>query len=127
MREIADLAASVLERLAGTQEADGNWRAVLGHPASAPETSTAAFYVAACRHPAAQGLVALPAGVLQRAEQACAAALAKDGTFSGVSSDVLPSWDISTYERFSTEPSPWAQGCGVPRPSLRCITPPYAA
>jgi rhamnogalacturonyl hydrolase YesR len=124
--EIADVAASVLERLAGTQEADGHWRAVLGHPASAPETSTAAFYVAACRHPAAQGLVALPADVLHRAEQACTAALSPDGTFVGVSSDVLPSWDIGTYERFSTEPSPWAQGCAV-RAFVALSTPPYEA
>jgi rhamnogalacturonyl hydrolase YesR len=124
--EIADVAASVLQRLADTQEAEGNWRAVLGHPASACETSTAAFYVAACRHPAAQGLVALPADVLQRAEQACTAALASDGTYIGVSSDVLPSWDLGSYERFSTEPSPWAQGCAV-RAFAALVTPPSEA
>jgi unsaturated rhamnogalacturonyl hydrolase len=124
--EIADVAASVLERLAATQEADGNWRAVLGHPASASETSTAAFYVAACQHPAARDLAALPASVLKRAEQVCVAALAHDGTFVGVSSDVLPSWDITSYERFSIEPSPWAQGCGV-RAFAALVTSPYAA
>jgi unsaturated rhamnogalacturonyl hydrolase len=124
--EIADLAANVINRLAATQEADGNWRAVLGSPASAPETSAAAFYVAACRHPAARSLGSPPKAVLERAAQACVAALAPDGTFTGVSADVLPSWDITSYERFPTEPSPWAQGCAV-RAFAALASPPYEA
>ncbi len=111
--EVSDLAAQLLTRLAQTQEEDGHWRAVLDHPAAATETSTAAFYVAACRHPAAQNLVALPSHVLKRAELALIAAIDADGTYTGVSADVLPSWDIKTYERFATEPSPWAQGSAV--------------
>jgi len=44
---------------------------------------------------------------------ACHRALAADGTYTGVTADVLPSWDISTYERCPIEPSPWAQGAAV--------------
>lgn len=111
--EVADLAGQVLERLAATQQADGNWAEVLDHPAAGSETSTASFYVAAALHPAAAGLVALPADVLSSATEACHRALADDGTFTGVTTDVLPSWDIATYEHCPTEPSPWAQGTAV--------------
>lgn len=110
--EVADLAAGVLQRLAQTQNSDGNWRAVLDHPKAEAETSTAAFYVAAALHPAARGL-ALPSAVLQRAIGACTRALADDGTYAGVTADVLPSWDIGNYERCPTEPSAWAQGVAV--------------
>ena len=111
--QAADLAAQVLERLAATQQADGNWAEVLDHPPAGSETSTASFYVAAALHPAARRLVALPADVLARATAACRHALADDGTFTGVTTDVLPSWDITTYEQCPTEPSPWAQGTAV--------------
>jgi rhamnogalacturonyl hydrolase YesR len=110
--EVADLAALALQRLAQTQNSDGHWRAVLDHPAAESETSTAAFYVAAALHPAAYGL-ALPATALERAVGACNRALADDGTYTGVTADILPSWDIRTYERCPTEPSAWAQGVAV--------------
>jgi rhamnogalacturonyl hydrolase YesR len=110
--EVGDLAALALQRLAQTQNADGNWRAVLDHPEAESETSTAAFYVAAALHPAARGL-ALPPTVLERAVGACLRALADDGTYTGVTADVLPSWDIKTYEHCPLEPSPWAQGAAV--------------
>jgi unsaturated rhamnogalacturonyl hydrolase len=111
--EAADLAAEVLERLALAQGSDGNWGAVLDHPAADTETSTAAFYVAAALHPAAQGLVSLPRQALERAIGACRRALAEDGTYTGATADVLPSWDIKTYEHCPTEPSAWAQGAAV--------------
>jgi rhamnogalacturonyl hydrolase YesR len=111
--EVADLAAQVLERLAQTQGDDGNWAAVLDHPPADTETSTATFYVAAALHPAARGLVSLSAHVLDRAKAACHRAVGDDGTYNGVTADVLPSWDIKTYERCPTEPSPWAQGAAV--------------
>jgi len=111
--EVADLAAQLLERLAQTQGDDGHWPAVLDHPAAASETSTASFYVAAALHPAARGLVALPREALERASAAARAALAEDGTYTGVSADVLPSWDIKTYEHCPTEPSPWGQGAAL--------------
>jgi unsaturated rhamnogalacturonyl hydrolase len=111
--EVADLAAEIMERLAQAQGSDGNWAAVLDHPPAATETSTAAFYVAAVLHPAAQGLVALPDRVLERAKEACYRALADDGTYTGVTADVLPSWNIKSYEQCPTEPSPWAQGAAV--------------
>lgn len=111
--EAADLAAKVLQRLAQTQGPDGNWAEVLEDPAAGTETSTASFYVAAALHPAVDRLVALPGEVLERATEACRRAVADDGTFTGVTTDVLPSWDITTYEHCPTEPSPWAQGTAV--------------
>lgn len=111
--EAADLAAQVLVRLAETQGPDGNWAEVLDDPACGTETSTASFYVAAALHPAAQGLVSLPSDVLDRAAAACERAVADDGTFTGVTTDVLPSWDIATYRNCPKEPSPWAQGTAV--------------
>ena len=111
--QVAHLAAEVLERLAQVQGPDGNWAAVLDHPQADTETSTAAFYVAAALHPAAKRLVPLPASVLERAIGACHRALAGDGTYTGVSCDVLPSWDVKTYEQCPIEPSAWAQGAAV--------------
>jgi rhamnogalacturonyl hydrolase YesR len=110
--EVADLAALLLQRLAQTQNSDGNWRAVLDDPDAESETSTAAFYVAAALHPAARDL-ALPARAMERAVGACKRALSSDGTYTGVTADVLPSWDIKSYERCPTEPSAWAQGVAL--------------
>jgi unsaturated rhamnogalacturonyl hydrolase len=111
--EAAELAVDVLELLAATQAPDGNWAEVLDHAPAGIETSTASFYVAAALHPATAGMVSLPPDVLERATAACWRALADDGTFTGVTSDVLPSWDISTYENCPTEPSPWGQGAAI--------------
>jgi unsaturated rhamnogalacturonyl hydrolase len=111
--EAGDLAGEVLELLAATQTSDGNWAEVLDHAPSGIETSTASFYVAAALHPATRRLVTLPPDVLERATAACVRALADDGTYTGVTTDVLPSWDITTYENCPTEPSPWAQGAAV--------------
>jgi hypothetical protein len=69
--------------------------------------------VAAALHPAAHGLVSLPPQVLERATGACRRALAEDGTFTGATADVLPGWDVKTYEHCPTEPSAWAQGAAV--------------
>ncbi len=110
--EVEALANEVLARLAETQEPDGNWRAVIGD--SCPtETSTASFYVAACLHASAARLQQPSPQILQRAVQACRRALRSDGTYEGVSSDVLPAWDRATYWNFRIEPSPWAQGAAV--------------
>jgi unsaturated rhamnogalacturonyl hydrolase len=111
--EVAELAAGVMERLAQTQASDGNWPAVLERPGADTETSTAAFFVAAALHPAAEGLFALPRAVLEGAIGACHRALSGDGTYTGVTEDVLPSWDIKSYEHAPTGPSPWAQGAAV--------------
>jgi rhamnogalacturonyl hydrolase YesR len=111
--EAADLAGQVLELLAATQTEDGNWAEVLYHTPAGIETSTASFYVAAALHPATESLVTLPPHVLELATEACRRAVADDGTFTGVTTDVLPSWDITTYENCPTEPSPWAQGAAV--------------
>jgi hypothetical protein len=111
--EVADLAGDVLELLAATQASDGNWAEVLDHAPAGIETSTASFYVAAALHPATARIVSLPPGVLESATAACRRALDDDGTFTGVTTDVLPSWDITTYENCPTEPSPWAQGAAL--------------
>jgi unsaturated rhamnogalacturonyl hydrolase len=112
--EAVDLAGEVLELLAATQTADGNWAEVLDHPPAGIETSTATFYVAAALHPRASRIVSLPPDVLERAIGACRRALDDaDGTYTGVTTDVLPSWDVATYENCPTEPSPWAQGAAV--------------
>jgi unsaturated rhamnogalacturonyl hydrolase len=111
--EVEDVAGEVLELLAATQTADGNWAEVLDHAPSGIETSTASFYVAAALHPATARIVTLPPDVLERATDACKLALGDDGTYTGVTTDVLPSWDITTYENCPTEPSPWAQGAAV--------------
>lgn len=111
--EAGELAAEVLQLLAATQTSDGNWAEVLDHAPSGIETSTASFYVAAALHPATPALVTLPPDVLERAIAACQRALDGDGTYTGVTTDVLPSWDITTYENCPTEPSPWAQGAAV--------------
>ena len=111
--EAGDLAGEVLELLAATQTPDGNWAEVLDHAHSGIETSTASFYVSAALHPATPRLVTLPPDVLERATAACQRALDNDGTYTGVTTDVLPSWDIATYENCPTEPSPWAQGAAV--------------
>lgn len=111
--EVEELASRLLLRLADTQQDDGHWAGVLDHPAADGETSTACFYVAAALHPRSDGIVALPSLVLARAIDACYQAVAVDGTYTGVTVDVLPSWDISTYEHPRTEPSPWSQGAAV--------------
>lgn len=111
--QAGDLAGEVLELLAATQTQDGNWAEVLDHAPSGIETSTASFYVAAALHPATARLVTLPPDVLERAAAACQLALGDDGTYTGVTTDVLPSWDITTYENCPKEPSPWAQGAAV--------------
>jgi unsaturated rhamnogalacturonyl hydrolase len=111
--EVADLAAEVMGRLVQTQAADGNWAAVLERPQSDAETSTATFFVAAALHPAAQGLLTVPRAELDRAVDACHRALSSDGTYTGVTGDVLPSWDIESYEHTTTGPSSWAQGAAV--------------
>ena len=111
--EAAQLAGEVLELLAATQAPDGNWAEVLDHAPAGIETSTATFYVAAALHPSAARIVTLPPDVLERAIDACRRAVDLDGTFTGVTTDVLPSWDVSTYEHCPTEPSPWAQGAAV--------------
>ncbi len=110
---VLELAGQVLERLALTQEPDGNWAAVLDHAAGGFETSTAAFYVAAALHPASAGFAAFPSPVLERAAASCRHALGADGAYTGVSADVLPRWGLESYEHRPTEPSPWAQGAGL--------------
>jgi len=109
----AELAGEVLELLAATQTEDGNWAEVLYHTPAGVETSTASFYVAAALHPATESLVSLPPHALELATEACRRAVADDGTYAGVTTDVLPSWDVTAYEHCPTEPSPWAQGAAV--------------
>jgi len=32
---------------------------------------------------------------------------------SGVSTDILPAWEVAAYREFTCEPSPWAQGAAL--------------
>ena len=96
---------------------------VIGRPCSithrrSPKRRLRLFYVAAALHQAARGLVSLPDAVLARAIAACRKALDANGTYTGVTADVLPSWDIKTLS--IAPPSPpfghRERRCG---PSLR--------
>ena len=50
---------------------------------------------------------------VEAARAAMMQAVIADGTYSGVSADVLPTWDLASYERFPVEPSPWGQGAAL--------------
>jgi rhamnogalacturonyl hydrolase YesR len=110
---LVDAAGSILETLAGEQARSGHWPAVLSDPQAAEETSTAAFFVAAALHPEAE-LVGIPSrNKVEAAIAAVLEAVGADGTYDGVSADVLPVWDLASYERFPVEPSPWGQGAAL--------------
>jgi hypothetical protein len=111
--DLEDRAARMLERLAGTQNPDGNWSAVLDDELAAAETSTAAFFVAAADDPRTRRFWTAPSQVLRSAEGAVLESCGPTGLVSGVSSDILPSWEIAGYREFTCEPSPWAQGAAL--------------
>ena len=108
---LVDLAKQIQAALAASQEETGHLGPVLGRHDLLPESSVAAFFVAAALHPEAtwpsdgSGLVAAQGALLQ--------SLGADGTYRGVSADVLPTWDPVRYERFDVEPSPWGQGAAL--------------
>ncbi|MGA2529684.1 MAG: glycoside hydrolase family 88 protein [Acidimicrobiales bacterium] len=110
---IVDAVGEILETLAREQAPSGDWPAVLGNPRAPEETSTAAFFVAAALHPATAAVGIPEHKRIKAAAEAVLKAVAPDGTYDGVSADVLPSWDESSYERFSVEPSPWGQGAAL--------------
>lgn len=111
--EVEALAIAMLERLAQTQNADGNWSGVLADDHAQSETSTAAFFVAGALHPCLRRIWTPPAAVLDRAADALIAAIDEDGVATGVSADILPSWDLTGYRAFDCEPSPWGQGAAL--------------
>lgn len=110
---LEDAAGAILEALAVTQLPDGHWPAVLGSSSSPvpQETSTAAFFVAGAWHPAVPAVIS--DNTVRRSLRACLAAVDRDGAYTGVSADVLPSWEISDYLSFRVEPSPWGQGAAL--------------
>lgn len=108
---LEDAAGSMLGALAAAQRPDGHWPAVLGHPGAPAETSTAAFFVAGALHTSAPATV--PAGPVDLALRACLAAVDPGGVYTGVSADVLPSWEPGDYLSFAAEPSPWGQGAAL--------------
>lgn len=116
---VEDAAAELFRQLADGQGEDGHWQTVLHHPPASYETSTAAFYIAAALHPRAKNLVQASENVLERAANAVLQSFDAAGTYQGTSADVLPSWDITTYEHPRVEPSPWAQGAGMVAGSVR--------
>ena len=50
---------------------------------------------------------------IEAAAEAVLAAVGADGTYEGVSADILPGWDLTSYEQFPVEPSPWGQGAAL--------------
>jgi hypothetical protein len=108
--EFEDLTAQMLERLARTQQADGNWAGVLDDAQAKSEASTAAFYVAAARDRRTRSFWTSPVDALAKAEASVVDSVDEGGIVNGVSADVLPGWDIRRYREFHVEPSPWAQG-----------------
>lgn len=110
---VEEHAQAMLDRLATTQLDDGNWPAVLDDELAPSETSTAAFFVAAARHPRRPSAWSVPTDVLARAESALLASVGDDGVVTGVSADILPAWDITGYREFACEPSPWGQGAAL--------------
>lgn len=110
--DLSALATEILQELEATQRADGNWGPVLGRPDLEVETSVAAFFLAAAHHPQAAGIGLAPDS-LAAAEAAVRRAIAGDGIYQGVSADVLPEWDPSSYAKFAVEPSPWGQGAAL--------------
>jgi hypothetical protein len=110
---LVDAAGSILETLAAEQAPSGHWPAVLADPQADEETSTAAFFVAGALHPEV-AVVGIPSRAkIESATAAVMQAFAADGTYGGVSADVLPTWDLASYERFRVEPSPWGQGAAL--------------
>ena len=110
---LVEAAGSILGTLAGEQARSGHWPAVLSDPQAAEETSTAAFFVAGALHPEAAHVGIPSRKNLEAAIAAVRGAVATDGTYEGVSADVLPVWDLTSYERFAIEPSPWGQGAAL--------------
>ncbi len=110
--DLKSLAAELLQRLVDTQDQGGHWGPVLGREDLPAESSVAAFFLASALHPEAANL-AVPRGSIEAATTAVRESLDDEGVCQGVSADVFPDWDPTTYERFSTEPSPWGQGAAL--------------
>ena len=110
---LAEAAGTILAMLADTQAPSGHWPAVLADADAPEETSTAAFFVAGALHPKAPAVGVPNQAKVQAATAAVLRAFGPDGTYGGVSADILPSWDLATYERFPVEPSPWGQGAAL--------------
>lgn len=110
---IEEGAGSILEVLAGSQGSSGHWASVLRDNEADEETSTAAFFVAACLHPQAGRVYRPDAESLDTATRALLAAVSDGGEYTGVSADILPSWDLAGYRHFATEVSPWGQGAAL--------------
>jgi len=111
--ELEDSTGEMLDRLAATQQPDGNWRGVLDDDLAASETSTAAFFVAAALHPRVRSFWTAPTAVLHGAIGAVLDSCDPSGLVTGVSSDILPAWEIDGYREFTCEPSPWGQGAAL--------------
>lgn len=103
----------MFDRLAETQGPNGQWRSVLNDDEAAYEASTSAFFVACALHPAAIARYPVPSHVLDRAKSAVIASVDPEGIAQGVSTDILPGWDITPYRVFDIAPSPWGQGAAL--------------
>lgn len=109
--ELRHHASLLIQRLVATQGPTGHWGPILGRSDLADESSVAAFFLAAVGHPRVG--VAVPAAAIGAATTALLDCVAPDGVYQGVSADVFPDWNPSTYERFAVEASPWGQGAAL--------------
>jgi unsaturated rhamnogalacturonyl hydrolase len=91
------------------QRADGHWGTVLDEPASAGESSVAAFYLAAALHPTLPAGLAAP-GTVAAARAAVLRGITPDGVYLGVSRDTHVRWETGPYLDPPTGPSAWGQG-----------------
>jgi rhamnogalacturonyl hydrolase YesR len=105
------LAAAEVSTAIAEGAGPGGWGPVLGRPDLPRESSVAAFYLAATRHPASP--VPDRNDLHRPAVDRLLGDIDGQGVFRGVSADVLPSWDPTSYETFVTEPSPWGQGVAL--------------
>ncbi len=108
---LRELAMEMLTTMGAWQQESGHWGSVLGRDDLPPESSVAAFFVAAQLHP--ETTWPTDSRLVAAAQDALLSSIAADGTYRGVSADVLPDWNPLSYERFEVEPSPWGQGVAL--------------
>jgi len=102
----------LMRGLVGVQLSDGHWPTTLERPSADSETSVAAFYLAAARHPSAVAFD-LPREAAESAARAVKDAVDHEGLYQGVSKDTHVRWEVDGYLRPPVAPSPWGQGAAL--------------
>ncbi|WP_249019154.1 glycoside hydrolase family 88 protein [Conexibacter sp. S30A1] len=109
---LLDVTKRWIRQLAEHQREDGHWRTVLGDASAEPESSTAAFFVAAALHECTPAET-VDSATLQRAIDAVVGSIDRHGVFVGVSADTHAAWCIDNYRNPPLRPSPWGQGAAL--------------